>query len=67
MRLEETVVIVDFYYMHRQVNVKGGTVLFMGPGGKMPETDEELVDEIKRQYDYDATEILYKREYIMRE
>lgn len=59
--MKKTIVLVDFHYKRRNIIIEGSVALFIDPGENIPITDEELIDEIRRQYNYEATEILHKR------
>lgn len=53
------IMIVDFIFKVQGYGVEGKAVLIFEKGHLLPMTDEEILEEIKRQYGYDAVQVLH--------
>ena len=58
---EKCIILVDFLFLHMYQEIKGSAALFFGEYDAIPMTDEEILNEIKAQYGYDAIQILHKQ------
>ena len=58
---EKCIILVDFLFLHMYQEIKGSAALFFGEYDAIPMADEEILNEIKEQYGYNAIQILHKQ------
>ncbi|KGR89162.1 hypothetical protein [Lysinibacillus odysseyi] len=58
---EKSIVLVNFIFRVDGYDVEGNAALFFTKGDYIPMTDEEILGEIKKQYGYDAVQILHRQ------
>ena len=51
---DKSIMLVDFIFEEQGYEVEGKVALFFERDHHLPMTDEEILEEIKRQYGYDA-------------
>lgn len=56
---DKSIVTVDFIFKVEGYGVEGKVALIFNKNDYIPRTDEEILAEIKRQYGYDAVQILH--------
>ena len=58
---DKCIILVEFLFFQMYQEIKGSAALFFGEYDVIPMTDEEILNEIKAQYGYDAIQILHKQ------
>ena len=58
---DKCIVLVDFLFLCDNQEIEGSAALFFGRNDVIPMSDEEILEEVKVQYGYDAVEILHKQ------
>ena len=56
---DKSIMLVDFVYEEQGYEVEGKVALFFERDCYLPMMDNEILEEIKRQYGYDAVQILH--------
>lgn len=56
---DKSIMVVDFVFEIEGYGVTGKAALIFGKNNYIPMTDEEILAEIKKQYGYDAVQILH--------
>ena len=56
---DKSIMLVDFMFIAEGYEVEGKVALFFERDCYLPMTDDEILEEIKRQYGYDAVQILH--------
>lgn len=58
---DKSIVLVEFIFRVDGYEVEGNAALFFNKGDYIPMTDNEILEEIKRQYGYEAIRVLHKQ------
>lgn len=58
---EKSIVLVEFIFKVDGYDVEGKVALFFNKDVYIPMTDTEILEEIKRQYGYDAVQVLHRQ------
>ena len=58
---DKCIIFVEFLFLQMYQEVRGSVALFFGEYDVIPMTDEEILNEIKVQYDYDAIQIIHRQ------
>ena len=58
---DKSIMLVDFVYEEQGYEVEGKVALFFERDHYLPMLDNEILEEIKRQYGYDAVQILHNQ------
>lgn len=58
---DKSIIMVDFIFKVDGYNVEGKVALIFNKNDYLPMTDEEILEEIKKQYGYDAVQILHRQ------
>ena len=57
---EKCIILVDFIFLHEYLEIEGSAALFLKKDDVIPMSDEEILNEVKVQYGYDAIRVLHK-------
>lgn len=58
---DKSIVLVEFIFRVDGYEVEGNAALFFNEDDYIPMTDNEILEEIKRQYGYDAVQVLHQQ------
>ena len=58
---DKSIMLVDFMFIAEGYEVEGKVALFFERDCYLPMMDNEILEEIKRQYGYDAVQILHNQ------
>lgn len=58
---EKSIVLVEFIFKVENHEIEGKAALFFRKDVYIPMTDAEILEEIKRQYGYDAVQVLHRQ------
>lgn len=58
---DKSIMVVDFIFKVDGYEVEGKAALIFNKDDYLPMTDEEIIEEIKKQYGYDAVQILHRQ------
>lgn len=58
---DKSIMLVDFMFIAEGYEVEGKVALFFERDHYLPMMDNEILEEIKRQYGYDAVQILHNQ------
>lgn len=58
---DKSIMVVDFIFTVEGYEVEGKVALIFDKDVYLPMTDKEILGEIKRQYGYDAVQILHRQ------
>ena len=58
---DKSIMLVDFMFIAKGYEVEGKVALFFERDHYLPMMDNEILEEIKRQYGYDAVQILHNQ------
>ena len=58
---DKCIVLVDFIFLHSNQEIEGSAALFFNKNDVIPMTDEDILSEVKKQYGYDAIQVIYKQ------
>lgn len=58
---EKSIVLVNFIFKVDGHEIEGNAALFFSKNEYIPVTDHEILKEIKRQYGYDAVQVLHRQ------
>ena len=55
------IVLVEFIFLHEHQEIEGSAALFFSKNDVIPMTDEEILNEVKGQYGYNAIRVLHRQ------
>ena len=58
---DKSIMLVDFIFEEQGYEVEGKVALIFEKYHHLPMTDNEILEEIKRQYGYDAVQVLHNQ------
>ena len=58
---DKRIVSVDFIFLHEHLEIEGSAALFFNKSGVIIMSDEEILDEVKVQYGYNAIRVLHRK------
>ena len=58
---DRCIVLVEFVFLHEQQEVEGSVALFFGKNDVISMTDEEILNEVNKQYGYNAIRVLHRQ------
>ena len=58
---DRCIVLVDFVFLYNGQEVEGSVALFFSKDDVIPMSDEEILNEVKGQYGYDAIQIIHRQ------